>query len=504
MSQDHHQRQQHPLIASFLSELSEPSVNLKQDIDHPNYWTSNPSSLLTTSNIHSVSLGTGNRILESLLPALESAESEVIFVTCYWAQSDSLNRISDSLRKLSARNLAASTTSPNKTRVRICFSSSGVWQKLSHPQSRQGKTYSPAEWSKTLGLPTPEELQGIDLQVKSVFLLPISIIHPKFVVVDRKCAFLPSCNVSWEEWLEGCVELSGDVVQQFVKFWEEFWKGVDDLEGLPANAGLEESVTATIPSPSPSSALLTHLSLPTQHQHQQTPTLFLPSPHHRNPNFHPLPFQSPPPPPPTPLNTFLLLAFRSAKHKITIQTPNLTSQPAIEGLLAALERGVDVGITTSEDLQRIEQVVTAGTTTGRCIGDMTRRHGGMVEARRKRLGQDGDGDVEAALPGLGRLSVAYYTPQSGSQSHEGRQAPPAAPTTSAPVADEPVQSHFKLTLIDGEVAVFGSGNLDRASWFTSQELGLAFFGREFVQKFEEEALERVMGLGGRRRVVYQG
>ena len=473
---------QHPLIDSFFSRLSEPSTLATQNLDHPNYWTSNPSSLLTTSNIQSVSLGTGNRILETLLPALEGAESEVLFVTCYWAQSDSLNRIADSLRKLSARNLASHKD--NKTRVNICFSSSGVWQKLSHPQSRHGRTYPPSQWSKTLGLPSPDELQGIDLQVKSVFFLPISIIHPKFVVVDRKLAFLPSCNVSWEEWFEGCVELSGPVVQQFVKFWEKFWADEGDLERLSTNA---DSGGSTALSPSPSPALLTHLS-PLNLPQTRTPTLFLPSPHHWNPQFRPLPFQSSPDPPPTPLNTFLLLAFSSAKKTIQIQTPNLTSQPAIEALLAALARGVEVRITTSENLQRIEQVVTAGTTTGRCVSGLVEAYGRMVEDRRRK----GEQDIEEALPSVGRLSVSYYQSQSqaGDPQEGGRQA-----------HDEPVQSHFKLTVIDGEVAVFGSGNLDRASWFTSQELGLAFFGTEFVTRVEE-GLEASMT--GRTKVCFEG
>jgi phosphatidylserine/phosphatidylglycerophosphate/cardiolipin synthase-like enzyme len=479
-------QEQHPLIASFLSNINEPSILAKQNLDHPNYWTSNPSSLLTTSNIQSVSLGTGNRILETLLPALESAESEVLFVTCYWAASDSLNRIADSLRKLSARNLASPKN--NKTRMRICFSSSGVWQKLSHPQSRQGRTYSPSEWSNTLGLPGPDELQGIDLQVKSVFFLPISIIHPKFVVVDRRLAFLPSCNVSWEEWLEGCVVLSGEIVQQFVRFWEEFWAEGEDLGRLSAIAGSEET---TAYSSSPSSALLSHLS-PFQLPRTRTPTLFLPSPHHRNPHFHPLPFQSHPDTPPTPLNTFLLLAFASAKKSIQIQTPNLTSQPAIEALLAALERGVEVRITTSENLQRIEQVVTAGTTTRRCIAQLVKGHAALTAEIERRPEET----VEQGRSGVGRLSISYYQSQSrlqaqGSSPQEvERQAP-----------DEPVQSHFKLTIIDGEVAVFGSGNLDRASWFTSQELGLAFFGREFVSKVEE-GLEGAMA--GRRKVLFEG
>jgi len=45
---------------------------------------------------------------------------------------------------------------------------------------------------------------------------------------------------------------------------------------------------------------------------------------------------------------------------------------------------------------------------------------------------------------------------------------------------EPVQSHLKLTAVEGRVVVLGSGNLDRASWFTSQELGVAFISAKMV------------------------
>ena len=59
----------------------------------------------------------------------------------------------------------------------------------------------------------------------------------------------------------------------------------------------------------------------------------------------------------------------------------------------------------------------------------------------------------------GALRVMFYQPGSGY-------------TADIP---EPVQSHLKLTIIDYEWTVLGSGNLDRASMYTSQELGLAFF-----------------------------
>jgi phosphatidylserine/phosphatidylglycerophosphate/cardiolipin synthase-like enzyme len=428
---------------------------------------------LTTSTIHSLNLATGNRILASILPVLEAAETELIFVTCYWVASESLNQISDSLRKLSSKALAGNRT----IRVRICFSSSGLLQKLFHTQSAAGKVYEPSEWSKALGLPGPGELKGLDLQVKSVFLLPISIIHPKFVICDRNRVFLPSCNVSWEEWFEGCVELSGPVVGQFVRFWEEFWADVRDRELSNTTLTPSSEAAAT------STASIDHPGVLYHHAFKQTPaaqsiqTLFLPSPHHRNPRLT-LPFQTAAPAPATPLNIFLLLALDSARSYIYIQTPNVTSQPAIAALLRALERGVNVTIVTSERLQLLEQIVTAGTTSPRCVAKLIARHQALANSR--------GGDIEdtAALR-LGKLKVSYYKPRDGQEAEH----------------DEPVQSHFKLTIVDGEVAVFGSGNMDRPSWYTSQELGVAFFDRGFVGRVEEGVEE---ALSGRRKLAYEG
>jgi phosphatidylserine/phosphatidylglycerophosphate/cardiolipin synthase-like enzyme len=462
------QPEYHPLIKAFLSTSVETKTLTEQSADQPQYWTFDPNSLLTTSNIHTVNLGTGNRILASLLPALENAESEVIFVTCYWAASESLNRICDSLRKLSAR----AVTQGRRIRVRICFSSSGLLQKLFHTQSATGKIYEPGEWSKALGLPGPDELEGLDLQIKSIFLLPISIIHPKFVIIDRKKAFLPSCNVSWEEWFEGCLELSGPVVGQFLRFWEEFWADDQDRE-----------ISSTASTPSHENTDIKSQDFPgLLHRRSFTPapsvqTLFLPSPHHRNPRIS-LPWQSAAPAPSTPLNIFLLQAFDSAHSYIYIQTPNVTSQPAITAILEALKRGVDVTIVTSERLQLLEQIITAGTTSPRCVSKLIAQHEALANSR--------SADIEdAAALRLGKLKVSYYKRRDGQEASH----------------DEPVQSHFKLTIVDGEVAVFGSGNMDRPSWYTSQELGVAFFDRAFVAKVEEGVGE---ALSGRRKVAYEG
>ena len=451
----------HPLVQRWLKDLS--GSHADRSSDRSNYWNADVQTLLSPGNLHSFSLGTGESLYSSsILPAIEQAEQEIILVTCFWARSKTLDALNGTLRKLSAKGQRRGRS----VRVRIYFSSSSLTQKLFHPQTLNGRDWSPDTWEPKLGLPSRDELPGLDLRVKSIFLLPFSVMHPKFVMIDRRRVILPSCNVSWEDWLEGCVELSGDVVKQFVTFWREFWADRDDSREELAND--PPCSGEAIPLASGPNALASRrLNL------TDVPAVFLPSPHHRNPRFAPLPWTSCPPAPSTPLNIFLLSAFKTAQKSIYIQTPNLTAPPILSALLAALRRGVDVEVVTSEKLMVLEQIVTAGTTTARCVRKLVK----LYKRRAARKGQvssvDSPALMESGNARLGNLRISYYTPL-------GSPEQPRKKSSSGFTAAEPVQSHLKLTIIDSEWTVLGSGNLDRASIFTSQELGVAFHSREFA------------------------
>lgn len=450
-------------------------------------------SLLSTSHPTSITLGTGTSVFSRLCELiLAKCEHELLFVTCFWAASPSLTYLHDLLLALSAKAVAQNS----KIRVRIGFSSLSIWQKLFHTTSPAGRVWSAHEWS-ALQFPASELLPGLDIVVKSIFVLPLSVMHPKFVVIDREVAVLPSCNVSWENWFEGAVELRGPVVVEgFVRFFQEVWEKRDgeqesprsvpeldleagriDIESRSANLSSEPDRLATTRTVSAST-----LPSTTELSHQDIPTLFLPSQYHRNPHFHPFPWQRTPPPPPTPLNSFLLHLFTNATTSITIQTPNLTSPPVIAALLNALARGVSVSITTNERLMFLEQLVTAGTTTPACVASLTAHH-------QRLKSQDHEAQSlyqHADDTSVGRLHIAYF---SGEPGHgDLRNAVPVA-------------SHLKMTVVDKEVIVLGSGNMDRASWYTSQELGVAFESREMAGIM----LERVAGVNKRyARTVYNG
>lgn len=471
-----------PTLEPFIHTLDVASNhNFKDD---PNYYAKYPRSLISTSTVNTFMTGTGDAIYSALAPLLETTNHELILVTCFWARSSSLETLNGVLRSLSQKAIRRGT---QKIRVRLCFSSSSLFQKLFHNQSVTGQTYSASTWTKKFGLPHPDELGGLDLEIKSVFLLPFSVMHPKFMIVDRQTVLLPSCNISWEEWFEGCVSFNGPIVDQFMKFYELFWlrqergdllitDGEDNDKAWHADEVRTENlghghVVASLSTATKSSPIA------------DIQTVFLPSPHRRNPRFKP--FSSPDSisAPPTPLNAFILTLLAKADKSIRIQSPNLTAPPVLTSLLKALERGVNVTILTSAKLMILEQLVTAGTTTSRCVTKLIKRHKALVQSH-----QAPASDEEAAISSIkpGRLQISYFEPIDGLKPR-GKEA------------HEPQQSHLKMMMVDGEVLVLGSGNLDRASWFTSQELGVAFFSADLVTRVENVVNQ---GMKGRSRLEY--
>ncbi|KAF2249497.1 phospholipase D/nuclease [Trematosphaeria pertusa] len=465
----------------FVSTLDAASHANRQD--DPNYYAEDPRSLISTSTIHSLITGTGDAVYRSLAPLLESTNHELILVTCFWARSSSLETLNSILRKLSDKAIRRGS---EKIQVQLCFSSLSLFQKLFHKQSVTGQTYPPSVWVKKLGLPDPSELGGLELQVKSIFLLPFCVMHPKFMVIDRQTVILPSCNISWEEWFEGCITLAGPIVDKFLRFYKTFWaRGkTHGLQGASIGEGMTWQADNVGKSDLGHGSIVNYFSSAAkQSEISDIPTVFLPSPHRRNPRFQPFASTERVVAPPTPLNAFVLTLFAKADKTIRIQTPILTAPPVLSSLLKALERGIDVTILTSERLMVLEQLVTAGTTTSRCIRKLIKRYKKLT-LRNSRVSSDEEAVISAPQPG--RLRVSYFEPING-------------PRPRGEEEGEPQQSHLKMTIVDDEVLVLGSGNLDRASWFTSQELGVAFFDRQLVKGVENVVDEAT---NGRSKLVY--
>lgn len=459
------------LIPDFLKSVKGSSDAATYDRNYGS-WTRDSGRLHTTSTIHSFSIGKGAEIIESMCPAIENAKTEVIIVTCFWAESISQRSLAASILSLAQK----AQRDRRLVSVRICLSSLSLWQKLTQTSSLDGHIYPSSTWSATFGLPYYNDLMkdghGVQLTIKSIFVRSMSVMHPKFIIIDQTRLFLPSCNISWEDWFEGMIEMSGGIVDSFLDFHRSFW------EGCP-NHSLEHSSTCPISADVAPSRPISTLHVATQERtFSDVRTLFLPSPHHLNPRFRPLPCLAAPPPPGTPLNNFLLQLFAHAAHSIHIQTPNLTSPPVLAALGDALARGVNVSIVTSTRMMVLEQLVTAGTVTELCVNGLVRGHRSLLRSWQRWSGR---GEVdEAATKRPGKLSVRYFTPGEGGVAAVGA-----------------VKSHLKMTVVDEEVVVLGSGNMDRASWYTSQEIGVAVFGREVVAMVRGKVDEALKGRVGR-------
>ena len=478
-------------VRDLIGELEEESRTTPrwQNSEFPSYDFRDATDVelvASQSTPQSFHLGTGASIFTNvLIPAITSAKSEIILVTCFWSPSKTLSALHDALAALAIRRRQLirdargnGTADIPPLRVRICLSSRSILQKLLHPQSRDGYLYPPSSWPRQLGLPDSElmEAAGIDLRVKSLFFLPFSVMHPKFVIIDRHQAFVPSCNVSWESWLEGCLEFTGEAVTGLLSFYTRTWERNADFRQPVTTRGPEmQPLEARHANHAIDSPVHNFVALPTTGE--TLPTLILPSSHHWNPKFRPWPLREPSPVPRTPLNIALLELFDRARHTIYIQTPNITCGPVITALLDAIQRGVNVTVVTNRNMMVLEQLVTAGTTTDRCVRSLVRQFNSisaMLAGRPRRRGVHlGHGrqratprDLEVGSPVFGQLRILSFHPR---------------PEGHPKAEEEPLHSHLKLTIVDDELTVLGSGNMDRASWYTSQELGVLIHDRGFAQ-----------------------
>ena len=134
----------------------------------------------------------------------------------------------------------------------------------------------------------------------------------------------------------------------------------------------------------------------------------------------------------------------------------------------------------------LEQLLTAGTVTEICVWQMRRRYRKLQRAALRSVARGADIEGNAQL---GVLKVFYFDPTPIRPEGGGSSGRCAAN-----------KLHFKSTIIDDEIVVLGSGNMDRASWYTSQELGVAFASPELAEQVQKEFQTFLMKEDGGRHL----
>ncbi|TQV90889.1 IQ calmodulin-binding protein [Cordyceps javanica] len=136
---------------------------------------------------------------------IASAEREVFFVTCAWSPSLAQRLIRGALLELSRRAGARN----QRVKAHFMYDSAGLSNLTdSHSRVKEG-SYT----GKSVGLPAPDEIPNVDLEVMNLHTIPLGTLHSKFCVVDGRYAAIMSNNMADNDNLEMMVHLEGPIVE---------------------------------------------------------------------------------------------------------------------------------------------------------------------------------------------------------------------------------------------------------------------------------------------------
>lgn len=144
----------------------------------------------------------------------------------------------------------------------------------------------------------------------------------------------------------------------------------------------------------------------------------------------------------SPTALFQIKAITNARRTIFIQTPNLNSRALLKALKNALLNKVAVILYLPKNMMVLESIIIGWSTTKCCVSLLQRW------AKRNHA----------------NLEVHWF------------QSDPAQTF----VVDHE-KSHIKFMVVDEELVIFGSSNLDRASAMTSGEVNIAIPNPEFAR-----------------------
>ena len=133
------------------------------------------------------------------------AQREVLLASCSWSPSLGLRLIHNAMIELSKRAGARK----ERVIVKIIFDKTGPAHAFSARQHLKASECS----SEAVGLPKPEEIPNLDLEVMSFHKVLLGTLHAKFMVVDRKIAVVQSNNMEDNDNLEMLVQVEGPIVE---------------------------------------------------------------------------------------------------------------------------------------------------------------------------------------------------------------------------------------------------------------------------------------------------
>lgn len=132
------------------------------------------------------------------------AEREVFLATNFWQNSDASKFITDAIKELSRRAGERGI----KIVMKVIYDRGSPKQLVEPHYVVPVKEYTGSK----VGLPAPEEIPHINMQVMNYHHPLLGTFHAKYMIVDRKMAVIQSNNIQSNDNLEMMVHLEGPIV----------------------------------------------------------------------------------------------------------------------------------------------------------------------------------------------------------------------------------------------------------------------------------------------------
>ena len=115
------------------------------------------------------------------------AKKEVLLATNFWKKSGASTLVHDAIIELSKR----AGERGEKIVFKLMYDRGDVKQFVTNHQNVAPSTYT----GDAVGLPPPEQIPNVDVQVVNFHKPPLGTFHSKFMVVDRQIATISSNNI---------------------------------------------------------------------------------------------------------------------------------------------------------------------------------------------------------------------------------------------------------------------------------------------------------------------
>ncbi|KAJ7043148.1 hypothetical protein C8F04DRAFT_1073827 [Mycena alexandri] len=143
-------------------------------------------------------------IMRHMSNLIVRADKEVVLATNYWQNSVASKYITNAMKELSRRAGERGT----RIIMKLEYDRGSPRQLIQPHYSVSQKEYT----GKNVGIPPPEEIPNIDLQVINYHRPMLGTFHCKYMIVDRKYAVLQSNNIQDNDNVEMMTHLEGPIV----------------------------------------------------------------------------------------------------------------------------------------------------------------------------------------------------------------------------------------------------------------------------------------------------